>query len=197
MNFKTTFATLALERLRETNAGARDAVASVFIHKDVTGNEGAFIEDFLVLVLYQLYSQFSSTALGLVATRHVERYLQARDQGWRGTTRIRLIQQALKSHISSLDHALLVVDGIDRCSSAVEHFLDNELAQLREYGLRVLTTSRVPSFDMHYCCDREGCPNQESPGHIFWDCQPCRSTGEEPFILCHQDRQQGLPCGKW
>ncbi|KDN70109.1 hypothetical protein CSUB01_11924 [Colletotrichum sublineola] len=135
------------------------------------------------------------------AVTYVAKYRQYFATGERGHSddiRIQLLRDALHSCLGLLDHAFLVVDGVDRCSPAVELLLENELLFLASKGLKVFLTSRI------YCsrtspvvfCD--SCP-QESRKHldIYWVCETCNDTGfgsKDGHVLCQSCRDEGRTC---
>ncbi|KAK1964000.1 hypothetical protein LY78DRAFT_715649 [Colletotrichum sublineola] len=197
---KTTFSALLATHLKDDYSGRRDAVASIFVQRGVSSSGASFVEDVLASLLYQLCAKHTKIAADEAVT-YVAKYRQYFATGERGHSddiRIQLLRDALHSCLGLLDHAFLVVDGVDRCSPAVELLLENELLFLASKGLKVFLTSRI------YCsrtspvvfCD--SCP-QESRKHldIYWVCETCNDTGfgsKDGHVLCQSCRDEGRTC---
>lgn len=125
------------------------------------------------------------------------RYVNACQSDQQGAIRIKLIREALDACIETLDRAFLVVDGIDRCSPAVK--LENELPRLRAKGLKVLTTSRIPSLQipwMQFYCD--ACPDteQDVERFVYWLCQRPECLTDLTTI-CVKCKEENKGCSIW
>ena len=188
------------ERLREKYARDREAVAAIFIQYDIVCNETSFIEDFLLCVLRQLSAKHTCSRANCALHQDVLRYARACRVGQRTVNRIRLARQALETCIASLDQSFLVLDGFDRCSPAVELFLEDEFSRLRARGLKIMTTSRIPCLrepvkESYYDCDGENCENPENR-KICWVCQGCIKESYS-FVLCLGCKGAGQLCKTW
>ncbi|KAH8893439.1 hypothetical protein GQ53DRAFT_745693 [Thozetella sp. PMI_491] len=200
---KTTLAALVASKLRDKFSGGRDAVASIFLQYDLRWNEVSFIEDFLVSVFHQLSAKHVCEAADGDGCRlYVEarRYTRAASVGLRAANRIKLIRQALETCVSALEHSFLIVDGIDRCNAAVSIFLEDEFARLRDKGLKVMTTSRIPCLrepldTAYYDCDGPGCEDPRNC-RICWACENCR-TEDSFIVMCAACMKKGLLCENW
>ncbi len=199
MDLKTTLATLALQRLRQSYSGERDAIAAVFIRDDVRWGEASFIEDFLLCIFRQLREGIRSPLESdSVALRQYDKYLEARQLGQRNAARIKAIREALDLLIASLDNAFLIMDGFDRCSPAVDLFLEDEFPRMRRAGLRIMTTSRIPCllepFEV-YACDGLQCPMPRRR-RVYWECQKCK-LDDVSMDLCHVCIETQPVCRRW
>ncbi|KAH6886272.1 hypothetical protein B0T10DRAFT_490924 [Thelonectria olida] len=194
---KTTFVALAARQLRSKYPSKGSAVASIFIVRDVRWSEATFIEDLLGSIFRQLKAGHTCEGECEVNTALLE-YVEACKGHQRGATRIRLIRRALDLCVASLDHAFLVLDGIDRCSPAVELFLEDEFPRLRASGLRILTTSRIPCLRMparNYNCDTHDCPEPDER-LVYWLCQEpeCKKL---KIVVCVACKEKNVSCKNW
>ncbi|KAL0934505.1 TOL protein [Colletotrichum truncatum] len=195
---KTTLSALVTRKLKQKYAGTRDAVASVFVRNDVTFNGTAFVEDVLIVLFNQL--SLKGIEDEIIAAKY-RLYLDARKHGHRDVFRIQLTRDALYSLLTKLDHAFLIVDDFDRCSPAVDLFLENELSLLATKGLKVFLTSRITCLKIlpeKVLCDSCVTEDQEHLS-VYWACAGCEGTGVERevvHVLCQNCREKGEACGK-
>ncbi|KZL85537.1 ankyrin repeat-containing protein [Colletotrichum incanum] len=197
---KTTLSAVATQWLRDQYNGNKDAVASVFVREDVVTAGAAFVEDVLTSIFHQLCVSHTDEDEDEAYVAKYRLYLDARKHGHRDIFRIKLIRDALQSRLGMLDRALLVIDDFDRCSPAVDLFLENELAVLaNESRLKVLITSRVSCLKdvptEQYC---DSCDNEEDAAmflFVYWRCESCRKKKvKSAHILCQSCRDKGKTC---
>ncbi|EFQ30866.1 hypothetical protein CGRA01v4_12936 [Colletotrichum graminicola] len=195
---KTTLSAMVAEWLRSQYTGNKDAVAAVFVREDVVAAGTAFVEDVLTSVFHQLCIRCAEVDEDEAYVAKYRLYLDARKHGHRDMFRIELIRDALLSRLSMLDRAFLVIDDFDRCSPAVDLFLENELALLaRGSRLKVLITSRVSCLKTvptwQYC---DACDDEEVAMYlsVYWRCESCRKKAKPAHILCQRCRDAGRTC---
>ncbi|KAK1985868.1 hypothetical protein LZ30DRAFT_685846 [Colletotrichum cereale] len=195
---KTTLSAMVTEWLRSQHTGNKDAVAAVFVREDVVVAGTAFVEDVLTSLFHQLCARHAEVDEDEAYVAKYRRYLDARKHGHRDMFRIELLRDALQSRLSMLDRAFLVIDDFDRCSPAVDLFLENELALLaRGSRLKVLMTSRVPclkTLPTWYTCD--SCEKEEDPEYlsVYWQCESCKKKAKPGYMLCQRCRDEGRAC---
>lgn len=99
-------------------------------------------------------------------------------------------RQSLKTVLTQVGHAFLVIDGLDHCGHEAWFRLEEELSKLNNDGLSILVTSRVPfrRNTTQYDCDR--CP-EKRPVKIYWQCHSCR---EEDYCVCGNCKIDGDVC---
>ncbi|KAH7036328.1 hypothetical protein B0J12DRAFT_789052 [Macrophomina phaseolina] len=189
---QTTFAAVAARKLREIHRDGKAVVASVFIQADVISHEASFIEDILASIFRQLCAVNRPHARDVIVMEKYEEYVQAREERQRNHTRIKLIRGALHARLHTLERAFLIIDGIDRCSSALDLFLENELSQLQNGNVKIMITSRIPCLrepaEVVVC---DGCDSEEHMV-LFWRCKTCKG---ELFDLCQHCKMKGIFCG--
>ncbi|KAK2028801.1 hypothetical protein LX32DRAFT_618426 [Colletotrichum zoysiae] len=195
---KTTLSAVVVEWLRSQYAGDKDAVAAVFVREDVVAAGTAFVEDVLTSAFHQLCVRSDKVDEDEAYVAKYRLYLDARKHGHRDMFRIELIRDALQSRLSMLDRAFLVIDDFDRCSPAVDLFLENELALLaRGSRLKVFMTSRVSCLKAvptwQYCdsCDDEEVARFLS---VYWRCESCKKKAKPAHILCQRCSDEGRTC---
>ncbi|KAK1636329.1 hypothetical protein BDP81DRAFT_321171 [Colletotrichum phormii] len=196
---KTTLSALVTKRLREQYHWEREAVASVFVRADVASGGTAFVEDVLTSIFHQLCVNHTEVDEDEAYVAKYRLYLDARKHGHRDIFRIKLMRETLQSRLGMLDHAFLVVDDFDRCSPAVDLFLENELAILaNDSELKVLITSRVSCLKTiptwQYC---DSCEDKATKFlHVYWRCENCktRKVKLDSHILCQECRDNGKTC---
>ncbi|KAK1961345.1 hypothetical protein LY78DRAFT_588937 [Colletotrichum sublineola] len=195
---KTTLSAMVAEWLRSQYPGEKDAVAAVFVQDDVVVAGTAFVEDVLTSMFHQLCVRSADEDEDEAYVAKYRLYLDARKHGHRDMFRIELIRDALQSRLSMLDHAFLVIDDFDRCSPAVDLFLENELALLAKNSrLKVLMTSRVsclkavPTWQYCDACDDEEVARYLS---VYWTCEGCKKKAKPVHILCQRCRDVGRTC---
>ncbi|KAK7915213.1 hypothetical protein PG985_012916 [Apiospora marii] len=176
---KTTLSSIIVETLREKAT----CVASIYLQQDVTSDETAFIEDFLWFV----YSQLSKHVPDVASTPNEEEgrrtqydeYVAARIVEQPGLHRTSLIRSALQAIVPSLPKpTFLVVDDIDRCSPETFICIEEELLQLQHRGVKIMTTSRIPSTGEFWTaaqCDGQECAAKYPRPwiHVYWACEDC------------------------
>jgi hypothetical protein len=200
LNQKTTLSALVARKLREKYTSKKDGVAIILVQADVQWNEASFVEDLLDSVFRQLAGDYEDAEVHNMLYSDYQNYLETRRLRQRSATRIRMLRKALHQLLSTLENAFLVFDGFDRCSHGVDLFLEEELPRLREKGLRIMTTSRVPCLteplEDANCDGNHGeCP-EPGPHTIYWECQNCKSK-EDCFILCPTCHSRGDICSNW
>ncbi|GKT41584.1 uncharacterized protein ColSpa_01765 [Colletotrichum spaethianum] len=199
----TTLSAVVTQWLRDHYTGKKDAVASVFVREDAVTAGTAFVEDVLTSIFHQLCVGHVEAHEDEAYVAKYRLYLDARKHGHRDIFRIKLIRDALESRLGMLDHAFLVIDDFDRCSPAVDLFLENELAILANQSrLKVLITSRVSCLKdvptAQYC---DSCDDEEDAAKflfVYWRCDSCRRKKWKPaHILCQGCRDKGKTCVNW
>lgn len=187
------------EKLRHKYTATTDAVASVFVQKDVTSGDNAFVEDVLTSMFKQLYLNGSEDEAVFAKYRL---YLDARKNGHRDLFRIQIIREAISLLISKLDHAFVVIDDFDRCSPTADLFLENELSLLADQGLKILLTSRIAwlkTLPEDAQCD--SCVKEDQKDlSVYWSCASCEGNGVEhryTHILCEDCKEKGKTCFNW
>ena len=174
------------------------AVASLFILEDVVSNEANFVEDALVSIYHQLGK--SNDDLSFSAYQQYEEVCQ---KGSRVALRIEAIRKALETRLSSIDRAFVIFDDLDRCNQALDVLLREQLAILQRQRLKVMTTSRLPLWQVGILdvvpddvfCDGPRCPRDPSERlSLFWVCADCT---EDPFVLCYSCIDDKPVCAKW
>ncbi|KAK2049365.1 hypothetical protein LZ31DRAFT_627677 [Colletotrichum somersetense] len=112
------------------------------------------------------------------AGAYVARYQQCFATGEHGhhdNFRMQILRDALHSCLDLLDHVFLVIDGIDRCSPAVELLLENELLSLAAKGLK----------ESRKCLG------------VYWICDACKESGaggKDAHVLCQSCIAKGITC---
>jgi hypothetical protein len=179
---QTTLSALTAKRLRDRFRAENIPVVALFITKDIHGNRTAFIEDFLAAVYHQL-----DPAAAAVPNASLE--FSENDEDVR-KHRIEQIRQALYSRLSSLQRAFLVLDDVDKLSSALDLQLNDELLSLQERGLAVTVTSRLSLQEPGYVyCD---VCKVRRPLTLFWECQVCQE-----IICCYSCKEKVDVCEGW
>ncbi|KAF6841655.1 hypothetical protein CPLU01_00327 [Colletotrichum plurivorum] len=181
---KTTLAALITERLKQKFSVNKQAVASIFIRKDVTSSDTAFVEEALTSAFRQLFT----TAADEATITNYRLHLDARRDGRPSNVRIQLLRNAFSSLLSGLDRAFLVVDALDRCDPAVSTVLENELSRLASSTkLKVFLTSRISCLETvpevvscNSCADGEH--NHLS---VYWVCASCEDDPSVERRIVH------------
>lgn len=170
-----------------------EAVVSIFLQEDVSNSdENGFCEDLLDQIYYQL-SPKPHNGYDLADSLYTT-YKHSHDHGIWGSRH--LLRKALLARLSSLEHAFLVLDGIDRCYEGT--VLGEELSRLQDHGLKIMTTSRVPcnaSVDRVSCDTDAHCDDFFPPyTNLYWWCHKCK---DENDMICQPCREKGHGCRKW
>ncbi|KAI5928599.1 hypothetical protein F4810DRAFT_644354 [Camillea tinctor] len=187
---KTIVSALAAESLRLRFSSPKQAVASIFIKSDVVSNAASFIEDLMVSLLRQLYSQHTGIQGDSEVFTHFESYLEVCRLHQRNVERLRFLRRALHSCITTFDRVFLILDDFDKCDEMAELFLEDELAKLQELGVKIMLTSRIqcrkepPLSTFCDVCDSEWL-------RVYWECSTCL---DEPFVICADCRERDESC---
>ncbi|KAK8071633.1 hypothetical protein PG996_004981 [Apiospora saccharicola] len=174
---KTTLSSIIVEKLRKTVP----RVASIYLQQDVASDEAAFVEKFLWIV----YAQLDNRVPDALSTPGKEedyqagyaKFIAAREQGLHQITNFS--RSALQSIVPNIPRpAFLVVDGIDRCSPNTSVQIEKEISQLQHYGVKIMTTSRVPWIGESWPaaqCDGQACSAKDPRPwiHVYWACEDC------------------------
>ncbi|KAK1976454.1 hypothetical protein LZ30DRAFT_734607 [Colletotrichum cereale] len=193
---KTTFSALVATKLKNEYAGKRDATASIFLQTDVSSSGAAFVEGILKSVLNQLCVKHNKVATDEAAA-YVAKHRQYSESGEHGY-HDDFLRDALHSCLSLLDHAFLIIDGVDRCSPAVGLLLENELISLAAKGLKVFLTTRIhcPKTSPVVFCDSGPQEKRKRLG-VYWTCDTCKERGfgsKDAPVLCQSCRSKGRTC---
>lgn len=175
----------------------------MFVRTDVVSGGTAFVEDVLTSIFHQLCVNHTEVDVDEAYVAKYRLYLDARRHGHRDIFRIKLMRDALQSRLGMLDRAFLLVDDFDRCSPAVDLFLENELAILANTTpLKIMITSRISCLKAiptwQYCdfCNPEQLPSKFL--HVYWRCEGCRGNKVKlAYILCQDCRDKGKICANW
>ncbi|KAF2831215.1 hypothetical protein CC86DRAFT_390868 [Ophiobolus disseminans] len=188
---KTTLAAIAVQRLREmTSASKNVPVVSIFIEEDISTSAGVFLEDFLYCVHQQLLP-----SAGSETDSHFRRYETASRSGESISKRTRILRTALYSQLDAKQHTLLVLDGYDRLGESLQILLDRELEDLQKHRLRILLTTRVPTFELPLDTNCDGGPDCHAWDlKLFWACTVCSQDPDEAFALCYDCKAKGKSC---
>ncbi|KAF2271384.1 HET-domain-containing protein [Westerdykella ornata] len=183
---KTTFAAMAVEKLRKRYQGTDVRLASIFIQDPVFHDHTAFIEDLLACV----YSQLAVVPdLGNYTPTLPHDYIEACSNGLPFLDRVEIIRRELHSLLRVNQHNFLVLDGFDNLDAAARFLLDHELKHLRNLSLLVtrrFPASRMPKEDV--ICDH--CLKTDLL--LYWECQDC-SEDETPQY-CNDCHEASVPC---
>ncbi|KAF2186876.1 hypothetical protein K469DRAFT_570948 [Zopfia rhizophila CBS 207.26] len=206
---KTTLSALALKYLKQKCQDDNIPIASIFILQDVLDYENTFIEDFLGTIYSQLGE--SEALVDDDSDDLYKEYEKACEEDARVSARINLIQEALYSRLSSCPRAYLILDGPDRCSSALHLMLETHLAALQNRGLSIMITSRLPVFDNGEAwCDHKYHNREHNEGNkgdvddedddyddyevresliLYLQCKTCED------VMCFPCKEKGEICG--
>ncbi|KAK2027059.1 hypothetical protein LX32DRAFT_621504 [Colletotrichum zoysiae] len=197
---KTTFSALVMANLKDNFRGKGDAVACIFLRTDVSSSDASFVEDVLESVLHQLCAKHIRMAAD-EAGAYVARYQQCFATGEHGhhdDFRMKILRDALHSCLDLLDRAFLVIDGIDKCSPAVELLLENELLSLAAKGLKVILTSRIRCCRTSSVAFCDYCPQESRKClGVYWICNACKERGvggKDSHVLCQSCKAKGITC---
>lgn len=96
-------------------------------------------------------------------------------------------RQSLKAVLKRVGHAFLVIDGVDHCGYEAWSRLEEELSELKNDGLSILVTSRVPfrRDTTKYAC--EHCSEGQEPVKIYWQCHSCCNEDSLVCVKCKID----------
>ncbi|KAI1502242.1 hypothetical protein F5X99DRAFT_427391 [Biscogniauxia marginata] len=189
---KTTVSALAAENLRLRFNHPKQAVTSIFIKSDILSNAASFIEDFMISIFRQLCSRHPGITNNSEVLTSYKSYLTACELRQRNAERLRLLRQALHSCISTFDRVFLILDDFDKCNEMAELFLEDELAKLRELGIKIMLTSRIqcrqepPLKTFCDACDADWL-------RVYWECRICPNGS---FVLCAACQERGENCHK-
>ncbi|KAF2204608.1 hypothetical protein GQ43DRAFT_141111 [Delitschia confertaspora ATCC 74209] len=177
---KTTFSALTSSKLKKEARMTGHPVVSIFIQKDVLENESApheyFLGRFLLTVINELKrpSCFSND-YPLIGDTEI-------------CPPIDTLRETLRRQLSQYHRSFLIVDGVDRCCSALRSQMRQELLAFRSSGLCVMITSRLPVFGIPETadCDIEDCETEDLT--LYVECKICQST------LCLPCQEKGEIC---
>ncbi|KAK7976804.1 hypothetical protein PG989_015267 [Apiospora arundinis] len=196
---KTTLASIIVEKLRET----APCVASIHLQQDVPSDEAAFVEKFL----WVLYAQLGNYVPGEEDDPQAGygKYIAARMAHEReGLHPASFSRSALQSIVPNLPRpAFVVVDGIDRCGPDTSVLVEKELSQLQHYGVKIMTTSRVPWIGESWTpaqCDGQECLDKGPRPwiRVYWACEDCMEHEDKErrgtTVFCRKCSQERTEC---
>lgn len=166
-------------------------LATLFIDDRKIENELAFLED----LLHSIYNQVTPLGSADSATNMAySEYRKCLHTGRRAAQRIRTVAEALRYRVKELadtGDAVLIIDHLDQCSPALRELIQGQLDILRDDGLKMLVTSRLPRHEpaVVVWCDYHP---PDRPIQAFWRCSKCQKTD-----ICSSCKKGQNICKKW
>ncbi|KAK8123151.1 hypothetical protein PG984_011821 [Apiospora sp. TS-2023a] len=178
--------------------------------QDVASDETTFVEKFLWVVYAQLDNRVPdalSTTPGKEEDHQAgyAKFIAAQEQGLHQITNFS--RSALQSIVPNIPQpAFVVVDGIDRCSPNTSVLVEKELSLLQHYGVKIMTTSRVPWTGESWPaaqCDGQACSAKDPRPwiHVYWACEDCMEHEDKErrgtTVFCRTCWSEKANCVEW
>jgi hypothetical protein len=202
---QTTFAALTEDFLLTSPVGSDVRIATIYLLRDVTDDDKKFVECLLGDILLQLQGPRLQQGVTPDTNRLPEDYRSVRGEGHTSLSNTKAITSTLYALLATLDDAYLILDAFDQCERSLRDRIELELTALQELGLRVLVTSRIPTYTgLQAFCDHEIHKTSpelpDGPLQAYWQCHSeCEDGlhGECGMLLCFPCHKQGHSCNKW
>ncbi|KAF2760804.1 hypothetical protein EJ05DRAFT_483248 [Pseudovirgaria hyperparasitica] len=164
---ETTLAAIVSSKLRTKS---QNVVASIFITKRVAGYPVSLLRIYFLDMLHSQLLELSTSAV---------------DKGTDRKERIQQYRHSIYEFLDTRKHVFLVIDSIDYCDTISSVVLEEELTMLHDHGLRIFTTSRIPSLFKKEEMEDEKCRVPECIDGLnrFW-WRSRASNGSEVYSVC-------------
>ncbi|KAI9657705.1 MAG: hypothetical protein M1821_002881 [Bathelium mastoideum] len=149
------------------------------MQQDVLANEADFVEDVLKSIYHQLGRNVDASSSAY------QQYEEACQRGSRVTLRIQAIRKALEARLGDMDGSFVIIDDLDHCNQALDVLLREQLAILQRQRLKIMTTSRLPVWEVEISI-----PIENMEKFVEWDLE--RVHGDLGFGSSSEGQQRPL-----